>query len=194
MSSACPLCPLHGLQTGLLMSFFQQWLFSCHSIKARCVQCTTSRFSHLSCRSLQLLLSYCGPLGSTNVLLRHISEVDIVAEALICPSHAREWQAEGSPSCVRRMYLMQRHSVCVQVCKSVQYQKPLFSKPWWLCLERVLINDCFPVIYHQEDGWSWPVWLEGGETRTEEPGERWGGVRSFLLWTRIGSWVSSEVR
>lgn len=38
-----------------------------------------------------------------------------------------------------------------------------------------MINGRFPVIYLQEDGWSWPVWLEGGETRGEETvGERGG--------------------
>ena len=31
-----------------------------------------------------------------------------------------------------------------------------------------MINGRLPVIYLQEDGWSWPVWLEGGETRREE--------------------------
>lgn len=38
-----------------------------------------------------------------------------------------------------------------------------------------MINGCFPVIYLQENGWSWPVWLEGGEMRKEETvGERGG--------------------
>lgn len=39
-----------------------------------------------------------------------------------------------------------------------------------------MINGRFPVIYLLEDGWSWPVWLEGGETRREETvGAREGG-------------------
>lgn len=38
-----------------------------------------------------------------------------------------------------------------------------------------MINGRFPVIYLQEDGWSWPVWLEGGGTRRKESvGERAG--------------------
>lgn len=50
-------------------------------------------------------------------------------------------------------------------CVCVQSVKPLFSEPQWPCLGRVMINDCFPVIYLQENGWSWPVWLVGGEMR-----------------------------
>lgn len=75
----------------------------------------------------------------------------------------------------------------------------LFSAPWWPCLGRVMINGCFPVIYLQENGWSWPVWLEGGEKRKDETvGER-GAKRkkekeSFLLRAWLGSWVSTEVR
>lgn len=84
--------------------------------------------------------------------------------------------------------------LCVCVCVSRQSQQPLFSKPWWPCLGREMINGCFPVIYLQEDGWCWPVWLEGGETRREETVGEGGGVKTFLLWTWLGSWVSSEVR
>ena len=55
------------------------------------------------------------------------------------------------------------------------YQQPLFSKPWWPSLRRVMINGHFPVIYLQEGG---AVWFEGGETRRAEGvcvGWVWGG-------------------
>ncbi|MEQ2246808.1 hypothetical protein ILYODFUR_003050 [Ilyodon furcidens] len=51
-----------------VLCFFQKWFTSYSYIKARCVECNIkscpgSRFSHLSCGSLQLLQIYPGTLG-----------------------------------------------------------------------------------------------------------------------------------
>lgn len=109
---------------------------------------------------------------------------------------AWEWDADARTS--RMDVLGTKTYVMVRVCVSRHSQQPLFTEPWWPCLGRVMINGHLPVIYLQEDGWSGTVWLEGGETRrVEAVGERDSGrkrVRSFLPWTLLWSWVSSEVR